>query len=489
MSNSLKSQTIYALTWSLVESLSMRAIEFLVGVFLARLLYPEQFGLIAMLTIFISIAQAFSESGFGAALVQKKDATHIDSCSIFYFNIVIGVLVTGLLYLSAPGIARFYQQPDLTLLTRALSITILINSFGLVQNSLLTKQINFKAHTKISLMANIPAGILGVTLALKGFGVWSLAIMEISRSIFRTISLWLINTWRPKLIFSLESLRVLFGFGSKVLITGIINRIFENIYFMVIGKIFSARDLGYYSRAKALEEFPSQNLSYMVGRVTFPVFSTIQDDSERLKRGMKKALTFLAFVNFPMMIGLMLISRPLIIVLLTEKWEASILYLQLLCLGGLLFPINLINLNVIQALGRSDLNLRIEIIKKIFVVLNIAITWRWGISAMIMGMILFTVIAVYLNSYYTNVLIGYSIFEQSKDMFIYLVISGLMGILVFGIGQFPFNAEWVRLATQVILGGIIYLSLCKLFRLEAFIEIWEMGKSKIADIRGRSTSQ
>ncbi len=486
MAQSLRSQTLYALTWSFIESLLMRAVEFVIGVLLARLLFPEQFGLIAMLTIFISLAQAFSESGFGAALVQKKEANHLDSCSIFYFNIVVGLLVTGLLWLAAPWIARFYGQPQLTGLTRGLSFTVLISSFGMVQNSLLTRQINFKAHTKISLMANIPAGILGITLAFNGFGVWSLAIMEISRSIFRTGSLWWINTWRPKLIFSLTALQGLFQFGSKVLITGVINRIFNNVYLLVIGKIFSARDLGFYSRAQALEEFPSQNLAYMVGRVTFPVFSTIQDDPERLKRGMKKALTFLVFLNFPMMIGLLVISRPLILVLLTPKWEEAVIFLQLLSLGGLLFPINLINLNVIQALGRSDLNLRIEIIKKVLTVLNIAITWRWGIAAMIIGMIFLTVVAVYLNSYYTKRLIGYSTFEQCRDVCSYLVVSGIMGGLVYGVGLFPFPAEWFRLGTQIFSGIIFYLILCKLFRLAALAEIWEMGKNKFAEIRVRT---
>ena len=240
-------------------------------------------------------------------------------------------------------------------------------------------------------------------MAAGGFGVWSLAAQQIAGSFFQTTLLWFWNDWRPALIFSFKSLQEMFGFGSRLLASGLLDQIFSNIYLVVIGKLFSANDLGFFTRASSLQELPSQTLAGVVGRVTFPVFSTIQDDPARLKRGLKKALTLLVLINFPMMIGLAVVARPLVLVLLTEKWAESIIYLQLLCAVGLLFPLHLINLNILQSMGRSDLFLRLEIIKKALVVINIAVTWRWGISAMICGMVAMSMIAYYLNSYYTGI--------------------------------------------------------------------------------------
>jgi O-antigen/teichoic acid export membrane protein len=228
-------------------------------------------------------------------LIQKREITQTDICSVFYFNILVGLVVAGLLSLAAPWIAAFYKQPVLTPLTRALSLTIVINSFGLIQNTLLTKQINFKTRAKVSLIAGVLSGIIGITMAVRGFGVWSLAIQQISSAFVRTACLWLYSSWRPIMVFSFNSLREMFGFGSRMLFSGLLNQIFDNIYLVVIGRLFSAADLGFFTRAKTLNDIPSHTLSDMAGRVTFPVFSTIQDDPARLKRGLKKALAVLDY--------------------------------------------------------------------------------------------------------------------------------------------------------------------------------------------------
>lgn len=482
----LKHKTIRALFWSFFESAGLQSVRFVVGIVLARLLFPAQFGLIGMLMIFMAVAQSFLDSGFGAALIQKREATLTDTCSIFYFNIGVGLAAAGLLCMVAPWIAVFYNQPILTPLTRALSLTIVINSFGLIQNTILTKQVDFKTQAKVSLIASALSGIIGVSMAATGFGVWSLVVQQISSAFFRTVLLWLLNGWRPALIFSLKSLREMFGFGSRLLASGLLNQIFDNIYILVIGKLFSATDLGFFTRAQTLREVPSKTLSEMVGRVTFPVFSTIQDDPARLKKGMKKALTTLVLVNFPMMIGLAVIARPLVLVLLTEKWTESIPYLQLLCLVGLLFPLHVINLNLLQALGRSELFLRLEIIKKILIVINIAVTVRWGISAMIYGMIGTSIISYYLNSYYTGVLIGYPIREQLRDLFPYLILAVVMGIAVYAAGLLPFPNHWSILLLQMPLGIVIYVCLCRLFRLPAFVEIWQTWWRKMVFLKMRT---
>ena len=487
MADSLRSKTLGALSWSFLESIGVQGVRFIVGIVLARLLFPEQFGLIGMLMIFMAVAQSFLDSGFGAALIQKRDATQTDTCSIFYFNIPVGLAAAGLLCLIAPWIAAFYNQPILTPLMRALSLTIVINSFGLIQGTILAKQINFKTLTKVSLIASIMSGIIGVTLAATGFGVWSLVIQQISSAFFRTVFLWLSSDWRPAFIFSLKSLREMFSFGSRLLASGILNQMFDNLYSLVIGKLFSATDLGFFTRANTLAELPSQTLSGMVGRVTFPVFSTIQDDPARLKRGMKKALTTLVLVNFPMMIGLAAIARPLVLMLLTEKWAECIPYMQLFCFLGLSYPVHAINLNLLQALGRSDLFLRLEIIKKVLIVVSIAVTWRWGISAMICGRIAIGIISYYLNSYYTGVLIGYPIREQLRDLFSYLIMAALMGLMVYAAGLLPFRNLWSMLLVQITIGIVIYVGLCRLFRLSAFMGIWQTGWNKMPFLKAAIT--
>ena len=289
MKDSLKDRTINALFWSFLESVGLLSTKLVIGIILARLLFPAQFGLIGMLAIFMAVAQAFLDSGFGAALIQKKNATHTDICSIFYFNIFVGLITAILLNLAAPSISVFYNQPILTPLTRVLSLTLVINALGLVQHTILRKEINFRKQTLVSLTANVVSGFIGVILAMNGFGIWSLAAQQIANTLCLTGFLWIACTWRPSLIFSIESLRQLFGFGSKMLAAGLLNQIFNNIYLLVIGRLFSAMDLGFYMRAKSLAELPSTAIPRMVGRVIFPVFSNIQDDPIRLKKGMRKA--------------------------------------------------------------------------------------------------------------------------------------------------------------------------------------------------------
>ena len=478
MADSLKSKTLHALSWSFLESAGVQGVRFVIGIILARLLFPEQFGLIGMLTIFMGVAQAFLDSGFGEALIQKRDPTPTDTCSIFYFNIMVGLVAAALLCLIAPWIAAFFNQPALTPLARAMSLVIVINSFGLIQSTILYKQIDFKALTKVSLTASILSGIIGVTLAAVGFGVWSLVVQQISSAFIQVLLLWFLSAWRPALIFSLKSLRGMFSFGSRLLASGLLDQIFSNIYLIVIGKVFSATDLGLFTRAKNFQELPSNTLSGMVGRVTFPVFSTIQDDPARLKRGMKKALTTLVLVNFPMMIGMAVIAHPMVLVLLTERWAESIPYIQLLSILGLLYPLHVINLNLLKALGRSTLFLRLEIIKKVLTVINIAVTWQWGISAMIYGMTTLSVISYYLNSYYTGVLIGYPIREQLRDLLPYFMTAALMGLAVYAAGLLTFPNHWFMLLVQIPVGIVVYVSLCWLFRLPAFMEIWQALRNK-----------
>ncbi len=482
MSN-LKSKTLHALFWSFFERIGQQGIQFIITIILARLLLPEEFGLIAMLTIFMAVAQSFIDSGFGQALIQKQDATHIDECSIFYFNILVGFLAAGLLCLTAPWIAGFYNQPLLVPLTCALSLNMIINAFGLVQITLLTKHIDFKTQLKVSVIATVTSGTIGVTMALNGFGVWSLVAQSISSNLFSTALLWLFNTWRPSLTFSFVSLRGMFAFGSRLLASGLLDTIFRNIYLVVIGKLFPPMALGFYSRAKGLQQLPVENISGLVSRVTFPVFSSVQDDKPRLKRGVREALTMLVMINFPMMVGLAIVAKPLVLVLLTEKWTPCVPYLQLLCVVGMLYPLHVINLNVLTAQGRSNLFFRLEVLKKILIVIAIAVTYRWGIIAMIYGQIATSCLAYFLNAYYTGKMLDYPITEQIQDLMPSLALSGVMGLGVYTLKYTPIVNQSVLLLVQIMTGIVLYAVLCYIFRISSFMEVIKMVKSKLLDLR------
>lgn len=483
MIEDLKSKALHALFWSFLERFGQQGIQFVISIILARLLFPEDFGLVAMLAIFMGIAQSFINSGFGQALIQKQVSTRIDECSIFYFNIFVGFLAAGLLCLSAPWIAGFYNQPLLVPLTYALSLNLIINAFGLVQIVLLTKHIDFKTQFKISVVAIAISGTLSVTMAFKGFGVWSLVAQSLSSNFFRTILVWFFNTWRPSLEFSFVSLRNMFAFGSRLLASGLLETVFQNIYLVVIGKLFSPMVLGFYFQGKKIQELPVINISGIVNRVTFPVFSSVQDDKPRLKRGIRKALTLLVMINFPMMIGLAVVAEPLVLVLLTDKWLPCVPYLQLLCVVGMLYPIHLINLNALKAQGRTDLFLRLEILKKILIVIAIAVTYRWGIIAMIYGQIATSCLAYFLNAYYTGKMLDYPITEQIQDMMPSLTLACIMGTGVYVLKYTSISNDLTLLFAQVVAGIVFFTILCFIFRVSFFTEVIEIVKAKLSEFR------
>jgi len=476
---SLKHKTIGALSWSFFERAGQNGIQFVIAIVLARLLAPAEFGLIAMLAIFMAVAQSFIDSGFGSALIQKQDASYTDECSIFYFNILVSIVAAGILCIAAPWIAEFYNAPILAPLTRALSLNLVINAFGLIQTSLLTKRIDFKLQLKVSIFATFFSGIIGILMAYKGFGVWSLVAQSLSQNLFRTCLLWLVMSWRPSWTFSLKSLRTLFSFGSKLLFSGLLDVLFQNIYLVVIGKLFSPADLGFYSRAKEFSQLPVHNLSSSIGRVTYPVFSSIQNDKNRLRDGVRKTLSMMAILTFPLMIGLMVVAKPLVIILIGDRWLPSVPYLQLLCIVGLLYPLHAINLNVLKAQGRSDLFLKLEVIKKFNALIAILVTYRWGITAMIIGQIVTSIIAYYLNSYFTEKLLNYPLSKQIKDVMPALIIASTMGIAIYGLVFAQLSNNYILLILQVILGAFIYLSLCYFAKVPAFIEILDMIKPRL----------
>jgi len=475
--DNLNKDTIKAVKWSFLERFGQQGIQFVVSVFLARLLLPEDFGLIAMLAIFIAFGNSFIDSGFQKALIQKKELTHVDECSVFYFNIFIAFIVAGLMFLSAPLISLFYDQPQLVAITRALSMVFLFSSFGLVQDSLLEKKLDFKTVSKINLSSYILSGVSSVALALNGFGVWSLVVLNVGSTFLRTVFLWIFSSWRPAFIFSFVSLRSMFSFGSRLFIVSLTNSIFTNIYQVIIGKFFSASSLGFYSRAKTLSMYPVTVITSVINQVSFPIYSKLQDDSDRLKHYMRKSLTLLTVVTFPLMIGVAVIAKPLILILLTGKWLPSVPFFQLLCVIGMFYPINVVNLNALNARGRSDLYLKIDIINKVLIILTVIVTYRFGITAMIVGQIINAFITYYLYTYYSGKHLNYTITMQIKDMLPSLSASILMGAIVYSFKYVILGNDYLLLIAQVLSGALIYIGLCYFFKIEAFFKLLETIKS------------
>jgi teichuronic acid exporter len=464
--------------WSLSENLGLYFMQFIFSIVLARLLLPEQFGLIGMLTIFIMVAQSILDSGFGSALIQKKDATQVDSSSVFYFNLVIGLCLIILLWFIAPLIAQFYSQPLLTPLTRLLSINILINAFRLVPNTYISKQINFKALFKINLTSVVFSGSIGVGMAFKGFGVWSLVGQSLSDGFIRMILTWRASGWKPILEFNLNSLKSLFSFGSRLLASGLLDTFFTNLYQLFIGKVYNATDLGFYVRAQSMENVAVQPTGTALSRVLFPALVPIQNDKDRLKQAYRKIMTTAVFLHFPLTIGLIALARPLIIFLMTDRWAPSVPYFQLFCLVGLFWPLHVLNLNITYVLGRSDVFFKLEITKKIITILAILITFHFGIAALIYGQIFTSFFAYILNSYFSGKLIGYSTKQQIHDIYFYLLISILMGGAMYIIGS-RFVHELPNIMAQIFTGVVIYSVINYLVKKSVITDVVKLARQVI----------
>jgi|LSQX01.1.fsa_nt_gb O-antigen/teichoic acid export membrane protein len=452
----IKQKTINNMVWSVSERLSLQIVHTIISIVLARLLDPSEFGLIGMLVIFTSIAQSILDSGFGSALIQKKDATETDSSSIFYFNLAIGILLASILYFSAPLIAKFYEEPTLTALTRVLSLNLVINAFSLVQLSLLRKTMAFKKHFAVSISSVFISGFCGILAAVMGLGVWSLVIQTISHSLSRASLLWIINKWRPARRFSMVSLKSMFSFGSKLLIAGLIETIFKNIYQTFIGKNYSAEDLGFYSRATTMESAASVATSMALGQVIFPTFSPYQDDNETLRKVHSKMIKMSMFLHMPLMIGLIAIAEPLFLFLLTDKWADSIPYFQLLCVVGLLFPIVVQNYNLLRIKGRSDLHLRLEIVKYILTALAIFLTYKSGIRALLVGQISVAIVSHVVVSYFAGKLINYSLTDQFRALLPIATASSVMGLGMYYMGKLSIESNFIMFMLQITVGIIIY---------------------------------
>ncbi len=427
MSDNLKAKATRGLFWSSVDRFSSQGISFVFSIFLARILDISDYGIVAMIVVFMAVAQAFVDSGFSSALIRKPDLNEEDKSTAFYFNIVVGLTCYGILFIASPLIADFYGEPLLSPIIRVTGLSIIFNSLCVVQRALFTIAVDFKTQAIISLACTVISGAVGLVMAYNGYGVWALVAQSTISTFLNFVLLWLCSRWRPVTGFSKASFRYLFNFGSKLLASGLLDTLYNNAYPIVIGKFYNSAQLGLYSRAQSYASLPSSNITGILQRVTFPVLSLMQDDDERLALNYRRLLRVSAFVVFPLMVMLAAVAAPLIRVMITSKWDGCVGFLQILSLAMMWYPIHAINLNLLQVKGCSDLFLRLEIYKKILGVLILICTIPLGVTAMCWGLVVGSVFSLVMNTYYTGKLIKVGFFIQMKDLLPTLVNSVIMG--------------------------------------------------------------
>ncbi|MFC3285498.1 lipopolysaccharide biosynthesis protein [Litchfieldella rifensis] len=449
---SLVNKTTIGVVWSFTEQLGRRGVGVLVTLLLAKFLTPEDFGLVAMMAVFLALGQSLMDSGFRQALIRLKNITQADFNTAFYANLVLGLLSYFILYLSAPLIAEFYEEPRLTDLIRVASFAIIIHAFQVVQIASLSRDLNFKAQLKTSLPSSIISGCVAVFMAYLGVGVWALVMQMVLASFLHTVLLWYVQGWKPTLTLSRKSLVGMYKFGYKIFLSGVLETIFKNIYVIVIAKIFSANIAGLYFFADRIRELIISQLIYSVQTVTYPALSRKQNDIESLKRGYRRVIQVTSFVYFPIVALLAALAEPIFLILLSEKWYDAHLYFQLLCLASVLSPLNSINLNILRVLGRSDILLGLQVFKKILLVIFLWAGLKYGVIGVLVAQIVQSVVAYYPNKYYSEKLIGYSFREQWEDIRLQLLISLTLGWAVL----FSYTLLEIQPIISVLVFGMVF---------------------------------
>ncbi|MCR4966091.1 MAG: lipopolysaccharide biosynthesis protein [Bacteroidales bacterium] len=474
MQESLKNRTISGMIWAGIGKIGALGISFITNMVLARLLMPEDFGCVAMLYVFVSISSIFVTGGFGAALIQKKEPTHIDYTTVFYWNIAMAILFYLLLFFTAPAIACMYDMPQLQNVLRVQSIALLILPFSMVQSNQLQKQMRFKELSTRNILATLGGTIVSITMAFLGFGIWSLVASSLASAFISVLLLWGMSSWRPTLEFSFTSLKELFSFGGLMLLSSLVESIYTNLQSFIIGKWYSAKDLGYYSQARKLEEIPTSALSSIVNDVSFPAFSSLQDDKEHLKNSLRKTTKSITYLNMPLFALLIVIAQPLIRLLYGMQWDTSINYFRILCLSSMIYTLNTLNTNVIKSLGRSGIYLIVQLSKRVIGIGLIILGFQYGIYGLLWAIASVGYICFFINAAVNKRLINYGIWAQMKDVGGYYITSLLIGAGLFFLGQIlPIN-QYLLMVIQIILFGGLYLLISHLGRFEGYLTYKEI---------------
>jgi len=467
--NTLKTKAIHSIAWSAIDRFSDQGVRFLLNIIIARILLPADYGLIGMLAIFIALSNTIAAGGFSFAIIQTKNINDVQLSTILYANILLGIILYAGLYAASDSIAAFYDIEIMSVLVKVMGINILINSTTLVQKAVLSRNLHFKKLTIINLTSTLISGIIGIIAAYSGYGVWSLVIQTLVRNLLIAILYWIIGRWVPLLVLQFKSVKGLFAFGSKLLVSNIINVIFDNLYLILIGKFYSAKELGYYTRAYQFNQFPSLSITHIIIQVFLPVFSKIQDEKERIVSAYKKSIKLVAFIMFPLMLGIGAVAKPLILLLLTEKWLPVVPLLQIMVFIGMVFPIHALNMNLLNVRGRSDLFLRLEIIKKSLIVIAVLLTLPYGIKAMVFGQLVISFIGFFINTYYTKKHYNYGAISQIYDVGKHFILSVAMALITYLLTtQIP--GLLLSLIIPIIFSIAFYLGLSYLFKSEELKE-------------------
>lgn len=467
MSDSLKSQAVRGVLWSAVERFSVQGIQFVLSIIIARLVAPSEYGLIAMLGIFLAIAQTFIDSGFSNALIQKKDRTEIDFSTVFYFNIVVSLVAYLILFLSAPYIALFYKEPLLDIITKCVGFNIIISALSIVQRAKLTIQLNFKTQAKASLIAVIVSGICGITMAYYGYGVWALVCQSLLNNLLNTLLLWMFARWMPAFIFSWQSFKGLFSFGSKLLLSGLLHTIYLNLYTLVIGRKYSATDVGYYNRSYSLAQYPSVNIVGIITRAIYPIQCEMQHDEERLSSSFILYLRMSCYIIFPLMVGLAVLSKPMVLVLLTDKWASMSELLSILCIAYMWYPVMVINNQMLNVKGRSDYFLKAEIIKKIVAIVILLLTMPLGLKILCFGILFYNILDMGIIIVFTKKVMNTGFRQQFQAILPIFLVSIGVGVVTH-LFLLIISNVYIQLFGGLLIGAVCLVFFSFVFRIKEF---------------------
>lgn len=471
---------VQSLLWKFLERGGTQGIQFILQLVLARLLTPKDYGTVALVTVFIAISTVFVQSGFNTALIQKKEIDEEDISSVFYISLFIAIIIYLVLWIVAPIIANFYRILELTSIVRVMGLVLFLDTFNSIQNAIVSRNMEFKKLFYSSLGAIIISGVLGAILAYRGLGVWSLVCQQLMNQFSICIILWFTVKWRPKLLFSIKKVKKLFSFGGKLLCSSLIDTIYRELVNLIVGKVYSPAMLGYYNRGDQFPKVIVSNFNGSIQSVIFPALASVQYDKVRVKEIMRRAIMMSSYIVFPAMVGLIVVSEPMIRLVLTERWLPCVPYLKIFCLSYALWPIQTANLQAINAIGRSDIFLKLEILKKFIGIGIIIITSRYSPYIMAIGTVLSGIISSFINSYPNKKLLNYSYIEQMKDITPSLLISIIMGVIVHLIQLLEYN-DILTILFQVIFGGIVYIGLSYITKNESFKYLKKIFKQKRKD--------
>lgn len=467
---SLKDKTIKGTAWSAADAFLGQGVTFLVGIVLARMLSPDEYGLIGICLIFVNVLNGMVDSGFSNALIRKKEIKDVDYDTMFITNMAISTLLYALLFICAPIISDFFSRPELTDLIRTVGIILFANALSITQVTILTKLIDFKTKTKASLTSAILSGVIGIAMAIMGFGVWALVGQMLSKQILYTVCLWILNKWWPSFSFSLKSFRYMWGFGWKLMLSGLLNNVWNQLYQVVVGKCYSPATLGQFTKSNEYAGIFSSNLSVIIQRVSYPVLSELQDDKERMVEGYRRVIKMTMFVTAICMISLGAISEPLLYCMIGPQWHEAATYLPLICISMAFYPLHAINLNMLQVLGRSDIFLYLEIIKKIIGIIPLCIGIFIDIYWMLFASILIGFVSLYLNSWYTGKALGYTYWKQLRDIAPSFGIAITIALSVYFFKYLPIS-NWGILPIQIVVGFVVCVATCIMSKIEEYQEV------------------